>query len=289
MSSPAQVHERKKERKKDETKSGHAFHWTLMSFDTIVLQESSKTLLSSFLFFPSCVCMFFLFSLILAGVGCCWFFVWCVFLFFFLIFFLSISLFFIFYFYFVSFSPCFFCLYIGERGICCRQTERIVRFVSSLSSSFSWLSKSFSLKSDFMGVSFSNSHVPHPLSTIPSQHHFHLHFPSVFISVFFFSFYIEKGREWEKTQQQQQQLPATLFSFFLFCSKFNSCCCFSFFSFVFTITDIYFRPKSGCRILILERHERKTRYGLWAPTGESGVEKKTGRKWYRNIINPKKK
>jgi hypothetical protein len=106
---------------------------------------------------------------------------------------------------------------------------------------------------------------------------------------FFFSFYIEKGKEWEKTQQQQQQLPATLFSFFLFCSKFNSCCCFSFFSFVFTITDIYFRPKSGCRILILERHERKTRYGLWAPTGESGVEKKTGRKWYRNIINPKKK
>ena len=214
MSSPAQVHERKKERKKDETKSGHAFHWTLMSFDTIVLQESSKTLLSSFLFFPSCVCMFFLFSFILAGVGCCWFFVWCVFLFFFLIFFLSISLFFIFYFYFVSFSPCFFCLYIGERGICCRQTERTVRFVSSLSSSFSWLSKSFSLKSDFMGVSFSNSHVPHPLSTIPSPHHFHLHFPSVFISVFFFPSTLKRGGNEKKHNNNNNYQRLFFLSFF---------------------------------------------------------------------------
>ena len=123
------------------------------------------------------------------------------------------------------------CLYIGERGICCRQTERIVRFVSSLSSSFSWLSKSFSLKSDFMGVSFSNSHVPSSLYyTITTS--FSFAFAVCFYFVFFFLLLHWKGEGMRKNTQQQQIPAATLFFFFLFfffCWKFNSCCCFSFF------------------------------------------------------------
>ena len=203
----------KKERKKDETKSGHAFHWTLMSFDTIVLQESSKTLLSSFLF--SLLVCFFFFSH-LAGVGCCWFFVWCVFLFFFLIFFLSISLFW-FLFWFRFFFPGL-CLYIGERGICCRQTERIVRFVSSLSSSFSWLSKSFSLKSDFMGVSFSNSHVPSSLYyTITTS--FSFAFAVCFYFVFFSSSSLKRGGNEKKTHNNNNKYQRLFFSFFFFLLK----------------------------------------------------------------------
>ena len=172
--------------------------------------------------------MFFFFSH-LAGVGCCWFFVWCVFLFFFLIFFLSISLFW--FFILISFLfPWSLPIYRRKGNLLSTNgTDRSFRVVVvvvillTFQVVFSqiWLHGCFFFK------------LPCPILSLLYHHHIiFICICRLFLFRFFFFFFIEKGVGMIKNTQQQKIPAATLFFFFLFfffCWKFNSCCCFSFF------------------------------------------------------------